>query len=78
MTNHEIEEEISRLLNAAPREKRKDVQNNMVYKLCVQAGDMEKALERVYAIINGEAPTITQMRRLLKRQRRKENDLKFI
>ena len=65
-----IEEELSHHLNAAGRIKRRQVEENMEYKLAFQSGNLEAALDLAYGIIYGSAKTPAQHRRLIKKKKK--------
>ena len=62
--NEKIREEISRHLNAANKFTRKKVEDNLEYKAALQKGDLETALNLVYALIYGAAETKSEHHRL--------------
>ena len=78
MTKQQIEEEISRHLNAADKPKRKEVEENVEYILAMKASDMEAALQLVLGILYGSANNMTDHRRQRKKKRKQEEIQKRI
>jgi len=70
----EMEAEISLHYNAASKEKRKEFDEDVFYKLCLKDKDHEAALGRANEIFFGSARDIRDMRRQMKRKRKLEEE----
>jgi hypothetical protein len=78
MNNEETFEEICRLLNDATKSKRRQVEEDLIYKQCIKENDFPAAYRVAYGIIFGSAKNRTEMRRMMKRRRKTEREGEFI
>jgi len=70
--------EISLHYNAASKEKRKEFDEDVSYKLCLKGEDYEAALGRANEIFFGSARDMRDMRRQMKKKRKEEKERKYI
>jgi hypothetical protein len=77
MTKQEIEEEISRHLNAADKGKRKSVEESVEYILAMKDGDLKAALRLALGILYGSAKNMTEHHRLMKKKRKMDRLSEF-
>jgi hypothetical protein len=70
----EMEVEISLNYNAASKEKRKEFDEDVFYKLCLKDKDFEAALGRANEIFFGSARDMEDMRRQMKMKRKLEEE----
>lgn len=78
MSNFEIEQEISQLLNSEGKWIRKKVESDTEYILAKQQGDWCGAKDRVLKIIFGSAENMRELRKLVKKKRKLEKSYAFI
>ena len=72
MTKQEIEEEISFHYNKTSKAKRKEFDEDIIYKLCIKDGDYVAALKRAFEIFDGSAKNMAELRRQIKKKRKVE------